>query len=98
MPLSASSGIRSAGGDPVDRAVQRGGVHAAAGVLAERGEARYAPTRDALFARPARPQLRGLDEAAAEVAEHVPAVGCRHRAVAHHDASTLFPVARLRIS
>src|SRR4051794_1579894 len=87
MPWSASSGTRSAGRDPVDRALERGRVHAAAGVLAERGEARDGQPGRPLGARAAGPQLRRLDPAAAEVAEHVAAVERRHGAIAHHDAA-----------
>src|SRR5215216_994760 len=87
MPWPASSCIRSAtGGDPVDRAVERGCVDAAAGVLAEGGEARDAQPRRALLRGAARSQLRRLDPAAAEVAEDVAAVQRRDGAVADHDA------------
>src|SRR5215211_4166300 len=88
MPWPASSCIRSAtGGDPVDRAVKRGCVDAAAGVLAEGGEARDAQPRRALLRGAARSQLRRLDPAAAEVAEDVAAVQRRDGAVADHHAA-----------
>src|SRR4051794_27524631 len=88
MPWSASAGIRSAaGGDAVDRPVERRGVDATAGVLAERREARDPQARRALGGRTARPQPRRLDPSAAEVAEHVAPVERRDRTVADDDAA-----------
>ena len=61
------------GDDPVDGPVERGGVHAAERVLAERGEVRDPQRRRLDAARLAAGELRLEDPALAEVAEHVAA-------------------------
>ena len=72
--------------DAVDRPVERGDVDAAAGVLAERREARDLQRRRLDAARPAALEPRPEDPALAEVAEHVAAVE-RDAAVADDDAA-----------
>src|SRR4051812_6121081 len=88
MAWSASSGMRSPpGGEPVHGAFERRGVHAAARVLTERGEARDPQRGRPLRARAAGPQPGRLDAAAAEVAEDIAAVEGGDRRVADDHAA-----------